>query len=55
VLGLIAQGLRNHDIAARLVISERTVGNHITNIFRKLNVADRTQAAIRVRATDPPT
>jgi DNA-binding NarL/FixJ family response regulator len=49
VLGLIAAGLRNHDIATRLFISERTVGNHITSIFRKLQIADRTQAVIRGR------
>jgi len=49
VLGLIAQGLRNREIADRLVISERTVGNHISNIFSKLQVADRAQAIIRAR------
>jgi DNA-binding NarL/FixJ family response regulator len=49
VLSLIATGLRNHDIATRLFISERTVGNHITSIFRKLQIADRTQAVIRGR------
>ncbi|GAA0904016.1 response regulator transcription factor [Virgisporangium ochraceum] len=49
VLGLIAAGLRNHDIATRLFISERTVGNHITSIFRKLQIADRAQAVIRGR------
>jgi DNA-binding NarL/FixJ family response regulator len=49
VLGLIATGLRNHDIATRLFISERTVGNHITSIFRKLHIADRAQAVIRGR------
>ncbi|GAA3390815.1 response regulator transcription factor [Cryptosporangium minutisporangium] len=49
VLGLIASGLRNHDIASRLFISERTVGNHITSIFRKLQIADRAQAVIRGR------
>src|SRR5215212_8807805 len=49
VLSLIAQGLRNREIAARLVISERTVGNHISNIFSKLQVADRAQAIVRAR------
>jgi len=49
VLGLIAQGLRNREIAGRLVISERTVGNHISNIFSKLQVADRAQAIVRAR------
>ncbi len=49
VLKLIAQGLRNRDIAAELVISEKTVGNHISNVFAKLQVADRAQAIIRAR------
>jgi DNA-binding NarL/FixJ family response regulator len=49
ILTLIADGLRNVEIAERLVISERTVGNHISSIFRKLHVADRTQAVIRAR------
>lgn len=47
VLRLIAQGLRNREIAARLVISERTVGNHVSNIFTKLQVNDRSQAIVR--------
>jgi len=46
VLELIAKGMANRDIAQRLFISEKTVKNHITNIFRKLNVDDRTQAAL---------
>ena len=46
VLELIAQGLINKEIAKRLYISEKTVKNHISNIFRKINVSDRTQAAI---------
>lgn len=49
VLRLIAQGRRNRDIATELVISEKTVGNHISNIFTKLQVADRVQAIIRAR------
>jgi DNA-binding NarL/FixJ family response regulator len=49
VLGLIARGLKNREIAERLVISERTVGNHVSNIFAKLQVADRVQAIIRAR------
>lgn len=46
VIVLIAEGLNNKDIAERLFISEKTVKNHVSNIFRKINVSDRTQAAI---------
>jgi DNA-binding NarL/FixJ family response regulator len=46
VLGLIAEGLINKQIAKQLYISEKTVKNHVSNIFKKLNVTDRTQAAI---------
>lgn len=46
VLELIAEGLINREIAKRLYISEKTVKNHVSNIFKKLNVSDRTQAAI---------
>jgi NarL family two-component system response regulator LiaR len=46
VLRLIADGLPNAQIADRLVISERTVKSHVNNILGKLQVADRTQAAI---------
>lgn len=49
VLELIAQGDNNSEIAKRLVISEKTVRNHITNIFSKLQVADRAQAIIKAR------
>src|SRR5918993_1423759 len=49
VLSLIARGLRNREIAGRLVISEKTVGNHVSNIFTKLQVHDRSQAIIRAR------
>lgn len=47
VLRLIAQGLRNREIAEKLVISEKTVGNHVSNIFTKLQVNDRSQAIVR--------
>jgi len=46
VLKLIAQGRSNKEIARILTISEKTVKNHITNIFRKLQVDDRTQAVL---------
>jgi DNA-binding NarL/FixJ family response regulator len=49
VLALIAQGFSNKEIAEKLVISMKTVSNHITNIFSKLQVADRAQAIIRAR------
>lgn len=49
VLGLIAQGDRNSEIAEKLVISDKTVRNYITNIFSKLQVADRAQAIIKAR------
>ena len=46
VLKLMAVGGFNKDIAAKLNISERTVKNHISNIFKKIEVTDRTQAAV---------
>lgn len=46
VLILIAEGLNNRKIADRLYISEKTVKNHVSNIFKKIKVNDRTQAAI---------
>jgi NarL family two-component system response regulator LiaR len=46
VLRLIAQGLENKDIAAKLVISEATVRTHVSNILGKLHLATRTQAAL---------
>ncbi|QIN80787.1 response regulator [Rubrobacter marinus] len=44
-----SSGLKNREISARLHISEKTVGNHVSNVFRKLQVADRVQAIIRAR------
>ena len=49
VLALIAQGYKNMEIAERLILSPKTVRNHITNILSKLQVADRTEAIIRAR------
>jgi DNA-binding NarL/FixJ family response regulator len=49
LLDLIARGHRNAEIAARLVLSEKTVRNHVSNILSKLQVADRAQAIIRAR------
>lgn len=46
VLKLVAQGRTNQEIAEALVISERTVGNHISSILSKLHLANRTQAAL---------
>lgn len=46
VLSLIADGMNNKDIADTLFISEKTVKNHVSSIFRKINVNDRTKAAI---------
>lgn len=46
VLKLLAEGLFNKEIAYTLSISEKTVKNHVSNIFRKINVSDRTQAAV---------
>jgi DNA-binding NarL/FixJ family response regulator len=44
VLGLVADGRTNRDIAAELVISERTVDRHVSNIFTKLGVSSRSAA-----------
>jgi DNA-binding NarL/FixJ family response regulator len=49
ILDLLAQGRSNTDIARRFVISAKTVRNHVSNIFTKLQVADRAQAIVRAR------
>src|SRR2546423_1202918 len=47
ILALIAQGHRNLEIAEQLTLSPKTVRNHVSNIFSKLQVADRAQAILR--------
>lgn len=49
VLELIARGFANQVIAGRLFLSPKTVRNHVSNIFSKLQVADRAQAIVRAR------
>lgn len=49
VVVLVARGASNKEIASALSISEGTVKNHLTNIFARLGVTDRTQAALRAR------
>jgi DNA-binding NarL/FixJ family response regulator len=49
ILRLLASGATNREIAAQLVLAEGTVKNHVTNILDKLDVSDRTQAALKAR------
>ncbi len=49
ILDLIAQGLNNPEIARRLIISPKTVRNHVSNILNKLQVADRAAAIVKAR------
>jgi DNA-binding NarL/FixJ family response regulator len=49
ILALVARGYTNQQLAAHLVLSPKTVRNHLSNIFAKLQVVDRTQAVIRAR------
>ena len=51
VLGLLASGLANKQIARRLGISEKTVKGHLTNLFQRIGVSDRTQAALWAERT----
>jgi len=52
VLGLLAEGLLNKQVADRLSIQERTVKAHVTAIFEKLGVRNRTQASVLLRSLD---
>jgi len=60
VLELLAAGCRNHEIARRLGMSEKTVRNHVSQVLLKLQVPDRTAAALKAREVglgqprDPP-
>lgn len=47
ILRMISRGYTNKEIANRLFISEKTVKNHITNVFHKLEVTDRTEAVVK--------
>jgi DNA-binding NarL/FixJ family response regulator len=49
VLDLLARGLDNHVIARRLEVSEKTVRNHVSNVFTKLQVPDRSRAIVKAR------
>jgi DNA-binding NarL/FixJ family response regulator len=49
ILGLVAQGLSNRQIAVRLSLAEGTIKNYVTTILQKLGVEDRTQAALRAQ------
>jgi DNA-binding NarL/FixJ family response regulator len=49
VLDLLARGMSNQEIARRLHLSAKTVRNHVSNVFLKLQVADRSQAIVRAR------
>jgi DNA-binding NarL/FixJ family response regulator len=53
VLGLVTRGMANKQIARRLGISERTVKAHLTNVFQRIGVTDRTQAALWARENLP--
>ena len=49
ILDLVARGLDNTSISRRLALSPKTIRNHLSNVFNKLQVADRSQAIVRAR------
>jgi DNA-binding NarL/FixJ family response regulator len=49
LLGYIAAGKTNTEIAQELSLTHKTVSNHVSNIYNKLQVVDRTQAALRAK------
>ena len=49
VLDLVARGLTNAEVARRLFVSDKTVRNHVSNVFAKLHVAGRAEAVARAR------
>ncbi|HEX6875123.1 MAG TPA: LuxR C-terminal-related transcriptional regulator [Nocardioidaceae bacterium] len=49
MLDLVARGLTNAEFARRLVVSDKTVRNHVSNVFAKLHVAGRAEAVARAR------
>ena len=55
IVGLIADGLTNRQIAGRMGSTEKTVKNHVSAMLAKLGLASRTQAALYLRDHEPPT
>ena len=55
IAALVVRGLPNHQIAARLAVSQATVRTHLRHIYRKLGLANRAQVAVRLAASVPPT
>ena len=49
ILGMVAQGFRNNDVARMLFISPKTVKSHLQHIFAKLEVSSRTEAAVKAK------